>query len=559
MAGGEGAKERRRLKPLKGPENDANPSGVKEKSTDRRIGSENQFRTKRSPAKKNRLLMIAFCFVAIYRSWSTAIQEADNQKTQTANNRESDPTSKSVQCSQETKAIIESQLDPSSCIESKKEPWLQKCSFSQATKCPDATWIDKHYKESALTSLDGSSIKESFVGISIGCNKGFDALNTMRMGTLNTKFDKDAWARAMGETDLSVCSQNIVPQFDIATGAQARQGEMHCIELMPLTVSRLTEAAQALDIVDQGFVITGAGMGKKDSTMRILKIDKIGEENLGLESVCNEKQTIGCDEVSVLSLDSFVAKYVKSTGPIHSLSIDVEGFDFDVILGGKQTLKRVQYLEFEYNWMGSWKKQTLSDAIDLLDEDGFTCYWAGQDMLWRITDCWFDHYKLHFWSNIACVNRKQEKLAKLMEATFQATLQRKDVHFNTDDLRRELYNYETRRKRRKRRGQQPRTRKKAQMEKERLEKMEDELYAEEVAKKSAHMEMTARLKAEQENGSRMQKQRGRELEEKMKEKQQQAELEQEAKQKARHEAEAAKAEEQARLTTIPEISSDESD
>jgi FkbM family methyltransferase len=378
------------------------------------------------------LILIGNNLEALFNiSMSIGIQETkyiDSPKTQTANNRESDPTSKPVQCSQETKVIIENQLDPTFCAET-HAPWLQKCSLTKATKCPDATWIDKHYKESALTSLEGSSTKESFVGISIGCNKGFDALNTMRMGTLNTKFDKNAWARAMGETDNSVCNQNSVAQFDIATGAQARQGEMHCIELMPLTVSRLTEAAQALDIVDQGFVITGAGMGKEDSTMRLPKIDKVGTENRGLANDCTKEQLTGCIEVAVLSLDSFVAKYVNSTGPIHSLSIDVEGFDFDVILGGKQTLKRVQYLEFEYNWMGSWAKQSLSDAVDLLDEDGFTCYWAGQDMLWRITDCWLDHFKLHFWSNVACVNRKQEKLAKSMEATFQATLQRKDIHF----------------------------------------------------------------------------------------------------------------------------------
>jgi FkbM family methyltransferase len=361
-------------------------------------------------------------------------RKRDDQKVQRAsNNRGIDPISKPLQCSQETKVIIENQLDPTLCVKTQTRPYEQLCSFTQATKCPDPTWIDKHYKESAavLTSLEGASTKqESFVGLSIGCNKGFDAINTMRMGTLNTKFDKDAWARVMGETDHSVCAQNTVPQFDIAAGAQARQGEMHCIELMPLTVSRLTEAAQALDIVNQGFVITGTGMGKEDSTMLVEKINKVGKENKGLENGCHGKQTSGCVEVSVLSLDSFVAKYVKSPGPIHFLSIDVEGFDFDVMLGGKETLKRVQYLEFEYNHMGSWRKQSLSDAVDLLDENGFTCYWAGRDMLWRITDCWLDFYKLHFWSNVACVNRKQDtKLAKSMEATFQATLQRKDVHF----------------------------------------------------------------------------------------------------------------------------------
>jgi predicted RNA-binding protein with RPS1 domain len=42
MAGGEGAKERRRLKRLKGPENAANSTGVEENSTNVRIRSENQ-------------------------------------------------------------------------------------------------------------------------------------------------------------------------------------------------------------------------------------------------------------------------------------------------------------------------------------------------------------------------------------------------------------------------------------------------------------------------------------------------------------------------------------
>jgi FkbM family methyltransferase len=250
----------------------------------------------------------------------------------------------------------------------------------------------------------------------------------MRMGTFNTLFDKDSWARSMGDTKLGVCAQQDVPQFDIPAGARVRQGEMHCIELMPLTVSRLKEAAQKLDLGEQGFVITGTGMAKENSMMKVQKIDEVGQENKGLgngDCTINEN----CVDISVLSLDSFVAKHVKSTGPIHIVSIDVEGFDFDVILGGKETLKRVQYLEFEYNLVGSWKKQSLSDAIDLLDEEGFTCYWAGRDMLWRITDCWLDFYKDHFWSNVACVNRKQEKLASSMDATFQATLQRKGINF----------------------------------------------------------------------------------------------------------------------------------
>jgi len=37
---------------------------------------------------------------------------------------------------------------------------------------------------------------------------------------------------------------------------------------------------------------------------------------------------------------------------INYLSVDVEGWDFEVLLGGKRdALLRVQYLEFEYNWV----------------------------------------------------------------------------------------------------------------------------------------------------------------------------------------------------------------
>jgi len=38
------------------------------------------------------------------------------------------------------------------------------------------------------------------------------------------------------------------------------------------------------------------------------------------------------------SLDSYVQKIVKSKGPINMLSVDTEGWDFDVLFGGSTTL-----------------------------------------------------------------------------------------------------------------------------------------------------------------------------------------------------------------------------
>lgn len=139
-----------------------------------------------------------------------------------------------------------------------------------------------------------------------------------------------------------------------------------------------------------------------------------------------------CQKVNMYTLDHYMNNVAKKKADtIHLLSIDVEGFDFDVMLGGKETLQRTAYLEFEYNWMGSWKEQKLADAIKYLNQFDFTCYWAGREKLWRLDEsCWLDHYEYHTWSNVACVNRKlNTAVAKNMEAVFQQTLMDEDISY----------------------------------------------------------------------------------------------------------------------------------
>ena len=125
------------------------------------------------------------------------------------------------------------------------------------------------------------------------------------------------------------------------------------------------------------------------------------------------------------SLQTYVNNFVKSTGPINILSIDVEGFDFDVLFGAGDVLDRTQYLEFEFHKVGNWAKYRVMDAVNLLDGKGFTCYWLGsKERLWRLTEC--DHPPFYNvfrdWSNVACVHRSQEELASIMENIFLDTV-----------------------------------------------------------------------------------------------------------------------------------------
>jgi hypothetical protein len=60
---------------------------------------------------------------------------------------------------------------------------------------------------------------------------------------------------------------------------------------------------------------------------------------------------------------------------------------------------------------------------EILPEKGFVCYWSGNGKVWRITDCWLDHFAYPNWSRVSCVNaRKATPIMDRMEAIFQNTL-----------------------------------------------------------------------------------------------------------------------------------------
>ena len=70
----------------------------------------------------------------------------------------------------------------------------------------------------------------------------------------------------------------------------------------------------------------------------------------------------------------------------------------------------------------------LSDLIPTLESEGFACYWPGADgNIWRITKCLLDHYHVHVWSNVACINRRIDEvrsIAQKMESMFLDTLEK---------------------------------------------------------------------------------------------------------------------------------------
>jgi FkbM family methyltransferase len=312
--------------------------------------------------------------------------------------------------------------------------------LSIESRCPSSKWLER------MLDIDS---KHHRIGVNVGCNKAVDAIGMARQMSRNPLFHKRPWVKTMqnithvkvkmmcavwgGQSKKRKRIQKLVDysQVDL-TGDQnnTQSMEYHCIEPMPSTHQVLQQSAKLLGLSDCGFHIHPYVISNTSGTALFPNSDA-GTENMSAGS-CSSNQTddlLNCQKVPMLTLDDFAAKHLDQNDDdakrkIDVLSIDTEGFDLPVLRGARQVLKRTRYLEFEYH--GVWAKEhLLKDAVDLLDELQFVCYFAGQGRLFKVTGatCWIeDLYEIRMWSNIACVHRSEHAWLDIMEQTFLDTL-----------------------------------------------------------------------------------------------------------------------------------------
>jgi FkbM family methyltransferase len=347
--------------------------------------------------------------------------------------------SKLPNCTEKEQSIMNQQL-----------PGFKSVYF--ATKCPDATWLQEYYIATAAAKK--ASLKSvPATGIYLGCNKGMDAISALRMLSYDKQFDSTRWKQTLdpfGTMGSGACGQLADKSAHVSLlyttetqshlkeltrrheasllqsapqSSTTNQAQVYCVEAMPDMAELLASTAKALNW-DTSFHVTHAAMSDTDGEAYFPKSSsQMGVEFMGL-SDCTDGSlnSTSCQAVPQWSLDTFVDNN-QIHGDIDILSIDVEGYDYEVLMGSKRTLKRVKYLEFEINQGGRWPEHSLEAAIDTLSESGFDCYWAGAaGHLWRITGCFVPLFEGKYWSNVACVRLDNSFLATRMEETFQETL-----------------------------------------------------------------------------------------------------------------------------------------
>jgi hypothetical protein len=100
------------------------------------------------------------------------------------------------------------QLPAETCSATQKRPWTNKCSFSYASQCPKSDWLTDYYTAVHTTSSNQQHAPPRRIAFSVGCNKGMDAVNTLRMLSADTGIDKDAWKQAFfGNTSSSATQE----------------------------------------------------------------------------------------------------------------------------------------------------------------------------------------------------------------------------------------------------------------------------------------------------------------------------------------------------------------
>jgi hypothetical protein len=359
------------------------------------------------------------------------------------------------ECTSEQMDLLKKQLPPGGCVANANQAYKRMdCSFSAATNCGfDPIWLYEFHAQNDVIEHDPSA--EQFQGIWVGCNNAYDVIEMLQIVSRHQdRYDWEAWKTEFIETDdnkkkveekrPSDCPNRTVittnPNHDKLSPQKV---QAYCIEGSPTTYGQLEKVKRSFGYADDELDLSNVVIALGPGMTPVYTGGPISEYTTGTahwHQKCH-KFPDECISVKTDKIDNWIKTkpdLADPKGPIHYMSVTVEGNEYEVLQGSARNLARVQYLDLNYNWFGDWGKnqRSLKDLMFRLKKKGFVCYWPGdQGNMWRITGCYQDHYELRFFANIACVNTNITAalpLAEKMERMFLDTLNKPFLHFGKD-------------------------------------------------------------------------------------------------------------------------------
>ncbi|KAL3924347.1 MAG: hypothetical protein SGILL_001099 [Bacillariaceae sp.] len=377
-------------------------------------------------------------------------KESSVEEKQAVDGKGDTTTKFPLQCTSEQMDVLKRQLPPGGCEARKDKPFMRMdCSFSAATSCGDhPVWLHDFHANNNVVLDDPTS--ERFQAIMVGCNKAYDAVDLLRLASRDStnRYDWEKWREEFLKTDdpreqiddgKTSCSQQFV---SVPENQSTQKAQVYCIEAMTKTFKQLEKTKKSIGYIDDELDLTHLAVRLEQGDIPVYLGDPAGAVGVGPGAWRQKcvKFPNECEDVETDKIDNWITtkpNLADGTAPIHYMSVTVEDNAYEVLQGAAKNLPRVQYLDLTYHWFGDWglQKRSLKDLVFRLKKRGFVCYWPGEDdNMWRITDCYQEHYEIHYFANIACVNTNLAAAAPLadkMEDMFLKTLKKPFLHYGT--------------------------------------------------------------------------------------------------------------------------------
>lgn len=289
----------------------------------------------------------------------------------------------------------------------------------RAANCPVRTsWMQPF--------LDASRSREEMTFISVGCNKGTDFISTLGAMSGNQSYNEAAWTAWFKGTFNStllnpVCGPD--KEAPLKSGLESpRPIRGFCVEPMNANLKLLKGMHSQFHYSADQVKIISAAASAQPGKKRFPQNKAIGTEWVGLSHATSSDPF-----VDVITVDGIIAD--NHLDIVDYVSIDAEGYDQLVIMGMMITLVRhkVRMFEFEYHNVGHWALHgDLEMVAMLLSKLGYECYiQQNSGALYRLTQCWAGvHLADRTWSNMVCISREEEEVAKAMYNVWRATVDR---------------------------------------------------------------------------------------------------------------------------------------
>lgn len=297
-------------------------------------------------------------------------------------------------CTADELFAVKKQLPAEGCYRAAYE---QACSFTIATTSGGCMLDNtKYYREPmGQISLQDQPFTAVFVGLR---DKDETPMDLLVVGSHDKeKYKLSTWRQSVGQ------SQCLKPEVPLAATKQAAQ-----VLILEQDISKALLAKR-----------WKATAGLTDSDMK-------GETT--------QISSTGTNGVAIKTMTQWAETAVPK-GDIHFLRVTSgNGDDYNIVSSGGGAggiLERVWYLEFGYDWKGSWGGKSLKPLITSTLAS-FACYWQGTNgNLWRISGCWLSYYEKASWAQLVCVNTRIEAAKPIydkMEQVFEET-RKKDLKF----------------------------------------------------------------------------------------------------------------------------------